>query len=806
MKPINNLLLRLQFENRILRKNGTEFQSFFEEIMTMAYPDFQKIRPYGLEGDAGNDGYIPSKGAYYQVYAPHNPEEKDAAAAIKLKTDFEKLKTNWNEISKIKIYNFVFNDKGRGSTKIIEKTLSELKKAYHGITFNLFSPKNLEDVFSRLKEEDILYLGFEMDEVNSVKIARGFLEWLEVYLDRENPNYAFRAIDNIEDTLKELKNEELDFNFQILRARAFYKLERVSKAKDIYENLCLRYPKEPRPYLYLAEYYLVIENYYKNEELLKKASEIDEDYWLLKLEKLARELHLNNQIDIKDIDENSFPDDNRIKSAFYRIYAIILAKFKEHERAMSFIERAIHYNPDRFHNYDAKLTVLEMKLFDQGNKEEILSNELEYFSNEIEYIEKKVNEWGEITPRTKAVLNLKRADLFFARQNIQEIDKIAEPTFQSLLNCHFDSSIDGLLVAFLTRLKLSQDALDQLSKYLEKAEKPISKDLLKMIAIQYAERGNLTNKGREFFTKVNEKAMVEFINNVKENNFDEAWKFLEPDQNFAVSIAVTLNENPDFRNIIIERLPDNEKVQKEKILFFINYKEDNIDEAFKHVKAFDFSKTSYYECKPILEIAEKKEAWDDVIILAKKLLSLEKDQRIVLQLKLQLFNANNHLNNFSEVIWIGEELLCDDHAIETLDELNKEALLGQTIQARLRRSEYAAAKSLLEQYANLSKTFEFKIAIEAEVFIRNNEGAKALSSVVSAVKALIRPAPEQYGILFATLTEIGNMINMPLISMDVVTGNCYVKFKEHEWWYFVGDGDELDATKISTTDRKYNSL
>ena len=85
--------------SRVLQKNATEFQAFFEEIMGKAFRDFQKIRPYGKQGDRGNDGYRPTEGIYYQAYAPKDPKEKEAEAAKKFKNDFGKLKTNWDQIS-----------------------------------------------------------------------------------------------------------------------------------------------------------------------------------------------------------------------------------------------------------------------------------------------------------------------------------------------------------------------------------------------------------------------------------------------------------------------------------------------------------------------------------------------------------------------------------------------------------------------------------------------------------------------------------------------------------------------------------
>jgi hypothetical protein len=137
MKPRDKNYLSQQFQIKIYSKNGTEFQSFFEDILEKAYPDFIKIKPYGKEGDAGNDGYRKKAGVYYQVYSPRTSQVNEATAAKKLEEDFHKLKKGWDEISKIKEYNFVFNDKYDGSIQRLEETITLLKSKNPGVEFKL---------------------------------------------------------------------------------------------------------------------------------------------------------------------------------------------------------------------------------------------------------------------------------------------------------------------------------------------------------------------------------------------------------------------------------------------------------------------------------------------------------------------------------------------------------------------------------------------------------------------------------------------------------------------------------------------
>ena len=61
---------RQSFQNKIFRADGQLFEDIFSAIMNYAETDFQQIKPWGNIGDRKNDGYIKTKGIFYQVYAP----------------------------------------------------------------------------------------------------------------------------------------------------------------------------------------------------------------------------------------------------------------------------------------------------------------------------------------------------------------------------------------------------------------------------------------------------------------------------------------------------------------------------------------------------------------------------------------------------------------------------------------------------------------------------------------------------------------------------------------------------------------
>lgn len=805
MKSKDHNYLWLQFWNKVYQKNATEFQSFFEDIMLKAFSGFQKIRPYGNSGDGGNDGYQPAEGIYYQVYAPKNPQEKEAEASKKLKEDFEKLKTSWDQISKVKEFYFVFNDKGSGSTIELAKALAELKAENPSIEFGIHTPKDLEKIFFGLQQQDILTLGFDIDSTKAVSNAYELLNKLEIDIDRENGRDALKALQGMKSVISGLNDDGLLLEYKILEARALQKLEKTKESKEKYESLCKRYPNDPRAFLYLAEFYLNNEDFEKNKELLEQAEKIDSTHWLLALEKLIREYRLGNTIDTATIDEQKFSADPRIKANFYRLYSFFLERAGDQTKAESFIEKAIHLNPEKINNYDAKLSLLEGRIFSQEDKKKF-QRDIAGFLTEIEAVEQKVAEWGELSLRNKAILNFRKLGVFRAQENLPEIEKLAKESFELILQCYFEQLIDKLLVGLLIFMELPPKDFERLLEYLSTSEKDISDDLAKAIAFQFNLKNTLLIDGRKFFESRKKQTILNLIAAIESKKYDDVWDILKDDLRFAVAMANTAKDFPDLRKKIIENLPNDGSIQKEKLMLLLNYDQGNIDEAFELLKGFDFSNLGYFECRPILQIARDKKAWDFVVKILEKLLEYEKDDRDILQLRLDLFTANLHLEKFLEMIQIGESMLANNKEMILLDAHNKELILGQTIFARFKRGEYAEAKALLEKYHDLSIGFEFKVTVETEVYLKNNDANQALASVVSGVKLLKHPSPEQYGSLFIFFTEIGNLIDFYPTSLEKVEANCFIKFKEQDRWYFIGDENELDATKIASSNEKYGKF
>ena len=811
MDKVDKRYLLLQFSNTILKKSGADFQSFFENVMEKAFADFQKIRPYGNKGDWWNDGYRKNLWIYYQVYAPNEPKINESEAAKKLEEDFKKLyKSGWNEISNIKEYNFIFNDKYSGSIQELEKAISKLEIDNPNVKFKLFLARNLEKVFFDLEELDILNLGFDIDGRQAILNASEYLENVTIELDRENIIYAQKILESIKNIISNLNDENLCLEYEILECRCLQKLEKIDEAKEKYRNLTKRFPKDSRAFLCLAEIYLNDRDFDKNLELLKKAEKIDSDFWLFQLEQLVRKNHLGEKIDLENIDENKFPSDQKLKSNFYRLYAFFFEDEKNRVNADSFIEKAIHANPDRFTNYLAKLSIFEKRLLANQNPSKKLGKAKELLE-EIKKVEDEFLKYRDIGARNRVILNVKKLNALRILESLTEFEKVSKETFELLIKCYFDKQIEQIIIItiVLQFVPLPNDDLNKLVEHIKKSKKEISDELWKILIVQFNIRESLLTDGKEFFTETNNQKYLSFIKDLEDKDYEKTLAFLKDDIPFAVTIANTLKKNPELRKQIIENLPDDENIQKEKILLLLNFDEEDFDEAFSILQKLDLSELNYLECRTILQIIQQKNAWDFEVIVLQKLITKEEDEKQKFNLQLQLFNAHFNLKQYREVIKLGKELLEIDSTKNLLDTKNKEALLTNIILAcferwKVEEKVYAETQELLEKYRLEDPTFEFKAGIEAEVYLHNNNPQKALDAVIEGVKNKKTFSPQEYAKLFFLLsTKIGNLIDLNLTSLDDINENVFVKLKNKNQWYFIGDDNELDAIKISKTNDKY---
>ncbi len=274
------------------------------------------------------------------------------------------------------------------------------------MNLNFFLAKDLEDVFLQLSEEDILGLGFNVDNRRAIGNAYLYLEFVKIEIDRENAKFAQKLLETFKGTILELGDENLSLECEMLETRCLQKFEKVEEAREKYKNISKRYPEDTRPLFHLAEICLSEKDFDKNNEFLEKAGKIDSEFWLLKLEQILRKQNLGEKVDISNVDENAFPDDPKIKASFYRLYGLLLENSGDQTNADRFLGKAIHLNPDRFISYLDELSLIERRMLAcQDDLQRLEMSQL--LLAKIEKVESRFLGYGDIGARNKINLNVK---------------------------------------------------------------------------------------------------------------------------------------------------------------------------------------------------------------------------------------------------------------------------------------------------------------------------------------------------------------------------------------------------------------
>lgn len=150
------------FRLEMYKRSGEEFQIFFSDLMCLKDSSFIKVSPFG--GDGGNDGCVPNKGHYYQIYAPKPTTQVSQSHKTVLQksvADFNKLNEHWNGqtgLPNISEYYFVYNDRFQGIPPDIITTLASLKSIYKLNNSECIHSGIIENHFDNFTEKQKLKL------------------------------------------------------------------------------------------------------------------------------------------------------------------------------------------------------------------------------------------------------------------------------------------------------------------------------------------------------------------------------------------------------------------------------------------------------------------------------------------------------------------------------------------------------------------------------------------------------------------------------------------------------------------------
>ncbi len=146
----------MTFRLKVLGDGGSQYQDLFAGIMELRYPgDFQKIVPWGNQGDWKSDGYRTSDKRIYQCYAPTKIEASETKR--KITEDLDGAVEKWSHL----LHNWTFvHNADKGLPPEIFHHLEGQKTKHPGLGLNTQGPMDLRRLLFDLSAADIqLVLG-----------------------------------------------------------------------------------------------------------------------------------------------------------------------------------------------------------------------------------------------------------------------------------------------------------------------------------------------------------------------------------------------------------------------------------------------------------------------------------------------------------------------------------------------------------------------------------------------------------------------------------------------------------------------
>ena len=150
---------------RIHESDAQAYENLFVRVASYANPSFRPVKPHGKSGDRKNDGFDPSTGTYYQVYAPQEIRRTGGDALKKLKEDFSGLRAFWDGVYPVRRFFYVINDKYHGIAPDLEDQLAAMRDTFE-IETGPFLAKDLEATVFTLPVDQIIMIVGHVPTIN----------------------------------------------------------------------------------------------------------------------------------------------------------------------------------------------------------------------------------------------------------------------------------------------------------------------------------------------------------------------------------------------------------------------------------------------------------------------------------------------------------------------------------------------------------------------------------------------------------------------------------------------------------------
>ena len=186
LTPTERLSATLQLREEFRTRDGAGFQALFADIMARKYRnDFDRVCPWGRDGDRKNDGYLRSERKLFQCYAPRRLGQ--GPTLEKVHEDFHGALPHWQ--AHFDEWVLVHNETD-GTPAFLEQSLLDLSTAHAPLRLVSWGFDQVRDLLLTLPRQDVVDIVGELisDEVMASLEFQDIAPVLEYVAGQEVPH------------------------------------------------------------------------------------------------------------------------------------------------------------------------------------------------------------------------------------------------------------------------------------------------------------------------------------------------------------------------------------------------------------------------------------------------------------------------------------------------------------------------------------------------------------------------------------------------------------------------------------------
>lgn len=632
-------------------------------------------------------------------------------------------------------------------------------------------------------------------------------------LKSEKPKRVLDDFAQLEDFLSLIEyNDDIFLEFNLIQARAYLDAELIDESIEKNKAIISSFNDDVRPYLNLVRIYFRIGDFQMYKKYYGLAKEIEDQNPVLKSFNVLYQLRLGQDVNL-DPQDMWGELGSQERDSCYFIHSIVADINKNYKLRDQFMQKAIASGNLLYKAKHIKHEADDIIRKSQEGNYEVHKEALKLLE-ELEELKFACKD-DESVRRKLSIYFAELCVLIADHLNVQQ--RVAKENYDNLLNnifkSYFDSEVDVILTYMLGSAHplSSKDSISNIMRYIDDNKNTPSKDLVFLVimdALKFLEDLSFVES---FCNKYKQDLMplvIAFRRDDRELIKKELHKFSDKNKlKFILNI-----EDDSWRSELIDEFMDDLSSEEDKDVFYnlkigILYGQKKYKEALEVIKSLATDSIDPVKCRFGYEMAKSLGFYSQEKDFLIRLVDLNAYPDSEYLFKADLAVVHYYLYEHKEALRVGMELLDNLEVFKKAVSIEgQQFVLYICLEVLDIYRKYQEAISLLGKTESIPKNFQLYMKY-SEIFLKKEDIEKATEFLIKGVYSIDQINEQYISMANYQLLMIENVSGEFTKQGEIVVEDSFVRLDGVEQWFYLGNGNSLDAYHINDNfDQRFKIL